>query len=252
MFIYEIKNKINDKRYIGQTILKPSIRFAKHIRDLNSNKHCNIYLQRAWNKYGKENFEFNLIHECLSLEELNELESKLVAENRSGYNIKEGGNNGRHAVETKKKLSKMKKGISLGKQSKKTCLLKAKKLRPNGYPILVSPRGKEYKIDNLNQFCKSRGFITCVFLSMIEGKFYQYKGWRLKTTPKEMLDYPTQSALHRRPQGYPMVKSKSGKIYSFINLRQFCREHDLKIGTFRSFINGKKNWKHYKGWTIVK
>lgn len=61
--IYKIENTINKKVYIGQSnnIL---IRFSNHKYELNSNKHSNSHLQRAWNKYGRENFIFDILCEC--------------------------------------------------------------------------------------------------------------------------------------------------------------------------------------------
>jgi len=58
--IYKIENLVNGKFYIGSSvdILK---RWNHHSGDLNSNRHCNSYLQRAWNKYGEDNFSFEII-----------------------------------------------------------------------------------------------------------------------------------------------------------------------------------------------
>ena len=65
--IYCYTNKINNKSYIGRTenIHK---RWLRHISELNSNKHHCLHLQRAWNKYGKDNFTFSIIQSiCLGL-----------------------------------------------------------------------------------------------------------------------------------------------------------------------------------------
>ncbi len=58
--IYQIQNMINNKVYIGSTKYFYG-RFKRHENDLLSNKHDNSHLQRAWNKYGEDNFEFNVI-----------------------------------------------------------------------------------------------------------------------------------------------------------------------------------------------
>lgn len=53
--IYSIENKTNGKTYIGSSInLKR--RLNCHLVLLNTNRHYNQKLQRAWNKYGSENF----------------------------------------------------------------------------------------------------------------------------------------------------------------------------------------------------
>lgn len=59
--IYCIINKFNYKRYIGSTSDSFKKRWWLHKWQLNNNKHKNIHLQNAWNKYGSENFEFIII-----------------------------------------------------------------------------------------------------------------------------------------------------------------------------------------------
>lgn len=58
--IYKIYNLINKKFYIGSSI-NVKKRWREHKRDLNKNKHHSKHLQRAWNKYGKDNFRFELL-----------------------------------------------------------------------------------------------------------------------------------------------------------------------------------------------
>lgn len=62
--IYAIKNIINNKVYIGSSI-NIIIRWRKHKSDLGKNKHDNDHLQSSWNKYGKLNFEFIILEECV-------------------------------------------------------------------------------------------------------------------------------------------------------------------------------------------
>lgn len=56
--IYGIRNKINNFTYVGQTGENFQRRYWHHRWKLNNNSHDNQYLQNAWNKYGKDNFEF--------------------------------------------------------------------------------------------------------------------------------------------------------------------------------------------------
>jgi group I intron endonuclease len=57
-FIYKIVNQVTGKFYIGSTVRDLSIRFWEHRKSLNQGKHHSVYLQRAWDKYGADNFEF--------------------------------------------------------------------------------------------------------------------------------------------------------------------------------------------------
>ena len=92
-YIYIIENLINGKAYIGQTKNKTKRR-VDHFSLLRHNKHHNDYLQRAWNKYGEEAFEFNLLDSSESPEEIDRIEVLLIAwykELDLCYNHESGG-----------------------------------------------------------------------------------------------------------------------------------------------------------------
>ena len=61
--IYEIVNKINNKRYVGSSVDLYS-RFRNHKAQLNNATHENPILQRAWDKYGEDAFEFRVLLLC--------------------------------------------------------------------------------------------------------------------------------------------------------------------------------------------
>jgi group I intron endonuclease len=106
--IYKIENTINKKVYIGQSN-NISLRFSNHKYELNNNKHSNSHLQRAWNKYGKENFTFEILCEC-NLEELNEKEIYFIGLYCSfehGYNRTEGGSDSEAAAEFGRRMAKI-------------------------------------------------------------------------------------------------------------------------------------------------
>lgn len=92
--IYRITNTVNGKSYVGQSG-NIKTRFEQHRSELRHNKHDNDYLQNAWNKYGEENFIFEIIKLC-SRDELDELEIYYIDYFKSykddnGYNLTLGG-----------------------------------------------------------------------------------------------------------------------------------------------------------------
>ena len=58
--VYEIRNTINGKRYVGSAVNLPN-RKRRHWRDLRKTCHHNRYLQRSWNKCGESAFEFEVL-----------------------------------------------------------------------------------------------------------------------------------------------------------------------------------------------
>ena len=89
MYIYKIKNKINNKIYIGQC--------TKPISESTDYLGSGILIQKAISKYGKSNFEKFILCECENKQELNEQEKYYISKYKSnitGYNISNGGNGG--------------------------------------------------------------------------------------------------------------------------------------------------------------
>ena len=61
--IYTITNITNNKVYIGCS-KNIKARLLHHKSYLRKNKHANIHIQNAWNKYGEDSFIFEILEEC--------------------------------------------------------------------------------------------------------------------------------------------------------------------------------------------
>lgn len=92
--IYCIENTVNHKKYIGQSV-NIKERWRVHRKELYANKHDNDYLQKAWNKYGKESFSFYIVEECtpemLDEKEIYYIDFYNTLDENYGYNLKTGG-----------------------------------------------------------------------------------------------------------------------------------------------------------------
>lgn len=62
--VYTITNLVNGKIYVGSTIRDFQVRKRDHDRKLKKNIHPNKHLQSAFNKYGINNFKFEILEEC--------------------------------------------------------------------------------------------------------------------------------------------------------------------------------------------
>ena len=107
MVIYKATNKINSKSYIGQTTNTLDHRKSQHT-------YCkNTYFSMSLKKHGKNNFIWEVIEECNSKEELDEMEFHYIKQYNTkrpnGYNLTDGGDKGTcgwiPSEKTKEKIS---------------------------------------------------------------------------------------------------------------------------------------------------
>jgi group I intron endonuclease len=119
-YIYKITNNINNKSYIGQS-LDFKKRWKTHISDaLRKTGKTHITkkfaIHHAINHYGVENFNFEVIQECDSLEEANLLEISYIEKFNTlaplGYNLTTGGHNSSPSPEIKEKIREKLKIVS--------------------------------------------------------------------------------------------------------------------------------------------
>lgn len=119
--VYKIVNNINQKIYIGQSI-NIKARWKDHINSLNRGDSKCTLLQRAWNKYGQDNFSFEILELCTE-DVLDDVEIKyidLYDSCRNGYNIETGGNVNKCLSEaTKKRISDAHIGKTASPETKK-------------------------------------------------------------------------------------------------------------------------------------
>ena len=113
--IYEIRNTLNGKRYVGSAVAI-NARLAAHTNSLKKETHPNRYLQFAWSKHGEEAFEFNPLL-CCSKEDLLFYEQRALDRYHGRlYNLSPtaGSQLGmQHSEETRRKISKANKGRSI-------------------------------------------------------------------------------------------------------------------------------------------
>lgn len=141
--IYKIENKITKDFYIGSSnnIKK---RFYFHQWNLQNQNHHSIILQRAFIKYGKENFELIILEEC-NQKELISREQYYLDTLNPIYNINKIADNCTGRVlskESRDKISLKNKGKKHSEKSKK----KMSETRLNN-PLIFTVEMKE-KISN--------------------------------------------------------------------------------------------------------
>lgn len=118
--VYQIRNLVNGTVYIGQSI-NIEKRFSQHLSSLRSGKTNNKYFQRAYDKYGEENFVFEILKLC-EQGELVKYENYFINNSKSVYNIRPSAetNKGiKRTKETRILLSKIHKGKTISQETRK-------------------------------------------------------------------------------------------------------------------------------------
>ena len=112
--VYKITNLLNSKIYVGSSVNIYN-RMHLHFSKLRKGKHHNLHLQNAFNKYGRENFSFEILILCPK-EYLEKAEQWFLDTLKPDYNILTLAyrNSGRKVTEAEKnRLRGLRKGIKL-------------------------------------------------------------------------------------------------------------------------------------------
>jgi len=190
MLVYKITNTKNGKVYIGKTTKTLDARRRVHIRNAPIRSHLPLY--RAMLRDGVDNFTFETIGTCETLEELNKREREIISAHKSndrniGYNLTEGGDGGAQpehvlkiigqkvsiANKGKKRSDEARRNISLGhiglkysEQQKKAMSERAIRLGirpPPGYRLSGENHpmfGKHHSIEARAKLVKARLGLT--------------------------------------------------------------------------------------------
>ena len=111
MFVYLVTNKINGKKYVGQTSRELRVRWNRHC--LPYSNRDNSYLYNAICKYGRDNFSIEPVVIVGTKWEMDLYERGLIKawklrDSRFGYNLTDGGGGMlgfRLSEETKQRMS---------------------------------------------------------------------------------------------------------------------------------------------------
>lgn len=123
--VYAIRCLTNNRVYVGSAARSFRHRWSRHRTDLRRQKHCNKALQNAWNKYGDQGFQFEILlvcdpSECI-VNEQRFIDELKAATKSFGFNLAAtaGSTLGcRHSEETRRKLSVIRTGRQMSAASR--------------------------------------------------------------------------------------------------------------------------------------
>lgn len=150
--IYQIRNLINGRVYIGQTRQRFEKRYLHHYWKLKRGTHDNPWLQRAFNKYGETQFVFEVLEIIEDGDLINEREFILIQSAKqlnTCYNMIDGGG-GRGGIpmseETKRRLGELNRVLNTGKRASEETKRKMSESR----------RGKHRKPEDIQKAVNTR------------------------------------------------------------------------------------------------
>lgn len=201
--IYKATNKINGKVYIGQTVCSFHKRKLKHFSKANEKK-PSMHFHRALKKYGKSNFTWEIIENCNSKQELDDMEFHYIKQYdsfKNGYNMTFGGEGtiGRVCKEsTKRKISKTKTGVKFDAEmrakwsrvhkgrKKSKSHVKAVAKSVSRYWEITYPNGDVITIRNLEEFCRNNDLTPSGLAHVAYGRRTHHKGFKCKKIGKTL------------------------------------------------------------------
>jgi group I intron endonuclease len=224
--IYKATNTVNNKVYIGQTMAKLSVRKSKHIYD--SKNGSNIYFHLALRKYKLENFLWEVICDCTSIDECNERERYFISHYQSanrekGYNLDLGGKNSERSEETKNKIKLSKQNIS---EETKNKIRKANVGKKTKNKIRVANLGKKLSDETVEKIKSNNN------------RYWKDKKLSAESIAKRTLKRKKRIVCNETNEIFESIKEASEKLkISHISEHLKGRVRKIKNYTFRYYEN---------------
>lgn len=254
--VYSIKNSVNSHEYIGSSSEHIPKRWRLHRQMLEENRHHSAILQRAWNKYGAENFTFEILEECCKdnciVREQHYLDTrnpiynickvagsprgrKFTASQKAAMRERVLGDKNpffgkRHTPETRKKISAMVAGKMRG--------------------VLVGEKNPMYKRDHTeeNKRVMSEKSVefwnSAVGMKMRKRRSKELRGKSNKFAPKGSAHPKYNPAIHTFYND-TLNETYVGTMFDFRKKYKLC-------GDVYYLLHGKqKQYKQYRGWKVI-
>lgn len=246
-YIYCIENKINHKKYIGQTKHSVNRRFYMHCHD-----HINdgTVLHNAMKAYGIDNFFVTTLLECAN-EELNEKEREYIIKNNThwrdgyGYNMSYGGENSPDVLEKPVAAYKLDENFNIIQETRQ---------------VFKSLKEAERKLSNNKQ-----QVLSCYISQICNGKKFSVFGYTFCFVDSNNNDVPTNyqgikgSVNASKQNVWKAIKANSyptvlvdlnNNCYYYNSINEINDKLHICPRTIRNSIDNKQPIKggKYKGW----
>lgn len=204
MVIYMALNTVNGKVYIGKTSGLLGKRINAHKRQSKKRK---WHFYNSIRKYGWDVFEWSVLEQCSTEEELNEMECHYIFQykhyGKGVYNMTDGGDGMSGWVpseETRRKIGESHKGWAPSEETRRKMsesrnseemrrkMSESRKGNKNSSKtwIVEYPDGHKIEINNMSNFCQQNNLDLGAMSNVASGKCKHHKGykcWRIEDIP---------------------------------------------------------------------
>lgn len=230
-FVYRIVNYKHKSAYIGSTCKTPDYRWMVHRKDLKAGLHHSRFLQRAWEKYGKEFFIFEVLEESDASTILAREQLHLDAHKNSGwrvYNVCQTAGNCLGTKRTKaqkKRISEAHLGLRVSKSTNR----KHAKTWCEKYGVIrhfQSPSGRKYmNVTNTRDFARRHKLCPVSLGLLAKGVMHRHKGWTMVGSQKRI---------------YSLIDPSGIKYKRITQLKSFCKKMKLPYKQIHKLFSGER------------
>lgn len=227
--VYTITNTINGKIYVGSAAVNFTNRWCDHKKLLNKNCHYNNHLQSSWNKYGKDNFKFEVL-ECTEPDLAVNVEQYWMNSLRPEYN--------------KNPVAGSRFGAKLNKEQR----LEVSR-RQGGKPFEIWKNGTLLEVFDLQKDCADKYNLTQSKISKcLKGLNSHTKGFKFKYVGEDFTYIKKPRKKHARLKDDILVINKQTKVIEeiFNGVYEITNKYpELSSSCIHAVLSGfKKSYKN--------
>lgn len=233
--IYMIVNLVNNHKYVGSSV-NIKRRLEVHRSKLRHNRHDNPHLQNAWNKYGEDNFVYNILEKC------NE-EDRFTKEQYYVNTIKPEYNIVTDVVQNPPSSAESRKRHSI---TRKRLMAEGIIAITNNTPVYVYYKDGSFVgyWESIRKAAQDLHMHYSSACNCIQGKDFQSKGYRFFKEKQDFVEPFTKPKVkNHKKQQFKVVDLLTNDTLYFVGREQIAAHFNTTTKTIGIYVGGKHKLK---------